>query len=172
MVELMWFGDTLEIKKIMNNITEQAKLELRNKAKLEIERMETIFKDVETLQLLDGFKNKFNLCESAYKIILSEHQKSKGSVAELKRLKLDMRQVPFALNFAGYAFNTEHLNELFGGKSKINGCKTVKNLRDSITHGINDECVDEIKERKEELFGYMDRFLQSIKTFDYKETIK
>ena len=150
----------------MKNSTEQEKIELRSKAKLEIERMEKIFNDVTTLQLLDTFKNQFNICESAYKIILLEHQKAKGNIADLKSLKLDMRQVPFALKFAGYTFDNNLLNELFGFKSKIKGCKTVKILRDSITHGISDKCVDEIKERKEELFGYMNSFLNSLKTFD------
>lgn len=156
----------------MKQLTEQEKIKLRNKAKLEIERIETIFKDIETLQLLDVFKNKFNFCESAYKIILLEYQKTRGNVVDLKKLKLDMRQVPSALSFAGYTFDADLLNELFGSKSKINGCKTVKILRDSITHGISDKCLDEIKKRKEELFDYMDSFLHIIKKFDDEEDIK
>ena len=156
----------------MGQLTNEDKLKLRNKAKLGIERLEQISKDTETSKLLDSFKNKFNFCESAYKIILLEHQKAKGNVADLKRLQLDMRQVPFALNFAGYIFDNNLLNELFGFKSKINGCTTVKILRDSITHGISEKYVDEIKERKEELFDYMDSFLHIIKTFDDEEDIK
>ena len=73
----------------MGQLTNEDKLKLRNKAKLEIERLEQISKDTETSKLLDSFKNKFNFCESAYKIILLEHQKAKGNVADLKRLQLD-----------------------------------------------------------------------------------
>ena len=138
----------------MRNLTEQEKIELRNKTKLEVWRIEKVFNDLETLQLIDLFKDKFNICESAYKIVLEEHQTAKGKVVNKERLKLDMRQVPDALNFAGYTFDANLLNELFGSKSKNNGCTTVKVLRDSITHGISDKCVDEIKKRKEELFGY------------------
>lgn len=156
----------------MEQLTDKEKIELRNKAKFEIERIEKIFNDKETLQLLDSFKNKFNICESAYKIVLLEHQKAKGNNTNLNRLRLTMTQVPYALNFAGYTFNLELLNELFGSESKINGCKTVKILRNSLTHGISDKCVDEIKKRKEELFDYMDSFLHIIKTFDDEEDIK
>lgn len=156
----------------MRKVTEQEKIELRSNAKLEIERIENIFNDGDTLQLLDFFKNKFNICESAYKLILLEYQKAKGNIADLKSLKLDMRQVPFVLKFAGYTFDNNLLNELFGSTSKINGCKTVKILRNSITHGISDKCVEEIKERKEELFGYMNSFINNIKTFDGEDCIK
>ena len=156
----------------MKQLTNEDKLILRNKAKFEIERLELISTDEETLQLLDSFKNKFNFCESAYKIVLEEHQTAKGKAVNKERLKLDMRQVPDALNFAGYTFDSDLLNELFGSKSKIIGCKTVKFLRDSITHGISDKSVDEIKERKEELFDYMNGFLHIIKTFDNEEDIK
>ena len=156
----------------MEQLTDKEKIELRNKAKFEIERIEKIFNDKETLQLLDSFKNKFNICESAYKIVLLEHQKAKGNNTNLNRLRLTMTQVPYALNFAGYTFNLELLNELFGSESKINGCKTVKILRNSLTHGISDKCVNEIKKRKEELFDYMDSFLHIIKTFDDEEDIK
>lgn len=38
---------------------------------MEIERMEKFFNDIETLRLLDLFKNMFNICESAYKVILT-----------------------------------------------------------------------------------------------------
>lgn len=156
----------------MRNLTSEDKFQLRKKAKMEIERMEKFFNDIETLRLLDLFKNMFNICESAYKVTLLEHQKAKGRTMPVEKLKITMTQVPFALNFAGYTFDANLLNELFGLKSKINSCKTVKILRDSITHGINDKCVDEIKKRKEELFGYMHNFLKTIKTFDNENNIK
>ena len=59
-------------------ITEQEKKILRNNAKTELERLEAYLADQCTVQLLDKFKNKFNICESVYKVILAEHQKRKG----------------------------------------------------------------------------------------------
>lgn len=84
-------------------ITEQEKQILRNNAKTELERLEACLSDQGTVQLLDMFKNKFNICESVYKVILAEHQKRKGKPASAY-LKVYMTQVPYALDFAGYTF--------------------------------------------------------------------
>lgn len=75
-----------------------------------------------------------------------------------------MKEAPHALSFAGYDFNRELLNDLFGSASQKE--MTAKKLRDAVTHGINQKAVDEIIVRKKELFTYMDKFLNVIKTFD------
>lgn len=144
-------------------ISPQEQKILRNNAKAELERMEACLMDQNTVQLLDAFKSKFNICETVYKVIFAEHQKRKRKDVN-GYLKVDMTQVPHALNFAGYSFEKTDLNELFGASSKKG--TTVKKLRDSVTHGINQKAVNEIIARKEELFGYMDSFLSVIRTFD------
>lgn len=136
---------------------------IRNKVKSELERLEKIQKDTETMQLLDSFKNKYNICETVYKVALKEHQISKKKKIN-SYLDVTMKQVPHALNYAGYIFDKALLNELFGSKSEKG--KTVKKLRDAVTHGINEDAVEEITQRKNELFEYMDEFLNTIKTFD------
>ena len=141
----------------------EQKKTLRNTAKKELERLEEILLYTATKQTLDDFKNKFNVCESVYKVILAEHQRWIGNTID-GYLKLDMRQVPYALSFAGYSFNRSLLNELFGVSSKKG--TTAKKLRDAVTHGLDEKAVKEICARKEELFGYMDAFLNTIKTFD------
>lgn len=146
-------------------ITEQEKQVLRNCAKTELERLEACLSDQSTVQLLDAFKNKFNICETVYKVILEEHQKRKGKPTTIF-LKVDMTQVPHALNFAGYVFERTLLNELFGASSQKG--KTVKKLRDETTHGINEKAVKEIMARKDELFGYMEEFLMGIRSFESK----
>ena len=75
-----------------------------------------------------------------------------------------MRQVPYALEFAGYSFDKDLLNALFGAKS--NKGTTVKKLRDAVTHGFNKDAINEIQERQKELFNYMNCFLECIRTFD------
>lgn len=144
-------------------ISPESQKKLRNNAKAELTRLETIHANIDTIQLLDEFKNKFNICESVYKVVLKEHQLSKGKT-DTNYLKLIMTQVPFALSFAGYSFGKELLNELFGSSSKKG--MTVKKLRDAVTHGIDEKAVKEISDRKEELFGYMDDFLNTIRNFD------
>lgn len=144
-------------------ISEEKKKKLRNKAKGELERLESCLMDQDTVELLDRFKNKFNICETVYKVILAEHQKCKGKQTG-GFLKVNMTQVPYALSFAGYIFEKELLNELFGASSE-NG-KTVKKLRDETTHGIKKSAVEEIINREAELFGYMDEFLMEIRSHD------
>lgn len=144
-------------------LSNEEQLNLRNSARAELERLEAIQANANIMQLLDRFKAKFNICETVYKVILSEHQKKKGNIAK-KHLTLDMRQVPHALAFAGYHFDKELLTELFGAKSSKG--KTLKKLRDSVTHGLDELTINEIVQRNEELFGYMDDFLNVIRTFD------
>lgn len=74
---------------------------------------------------------------------------------------MNMRQVPSAMAFAGYALDKELLQEIFGAKSSRG--KTIKKLRDSVTHGINSKSVQEIQVREKELFTYMDIFLSVIR---------
>ena len=144
-------------------ISTQEQRILRDNAKAELERMEACLADENTVQILDSFKNKFNMCETVYKVIFAEHQKRKRKNVN-GYLKVDMKQVPHALNFAGYSFEKNNLNELFGASSKKG--TTVKKLRDSVTHSIDPKAVNEIIARKEELFGYLDSFLSVIRTFD------
>ncbi len=136
---------------------------LRDNARKELERLEKIQANADMVQLLDSFKNKYNICETVYKVILKAHQNAKGKTVS-NYLKVIMTQVPYALTFAGYTFDKELLNELFGATSKKG--MTIKKLRDAVTHGIDEKAVKEISRRKEELFSYMDDFLNTIKTFD------
>ena len=41
-----------------------------------------------------------------------------------------------------------------------------KKLRDAVTHSVDSKAVQEITDRKEELFGYMDAFLSGVRDFD------
>ena len=93
-------------------ISADEQLDLRNRAKVELERLETVMKNEQIMELLDRYKNKFNLCESTYKVVLAEHQlKTKGKLPS--QLKLEMTQVPFAMAFAGYNIDRDLLNRLF-----------------------------------------------------------
>lgn len=149
------------MKSIQISLEEQKVL--RDNAKAELYRLEKIQSDIEAIKLLDAFKNKFNICESVYKVVLKEHQISKGK-SDTNYLKLTMTQVPFALTFAGYTFDKVLLNELFGSSSQKG--MTVKKLRDAVTHSIDEKAVKEITNRQKELFGYMDDFLNTIRNFD------
>ena len=145
-------------------LSEKEKRQLRNSAKSEIERLEQLLQCNEDVQIVDAYKNLFNVCESAYKVVLKKHQLCKGK-QPTDFLKIDMRQVPQALAFAGYSFDKQLLTDLFGAQPSEKG-RTAKKLRDCTTHNIDESAVKEIVSRKDELFGYMNTFLQIIKNFD------
>lgn len=147
---------------------ENQKVELRNKAKAELERIEKIYMNQKSRMLIDEFKNKFLMCECTYKIILKEHQKYKGKNIKDKCLKIAMTQAPYALNFAGYDFEKDLLTKLFGAEEHI-GRKSVKKIRDALTHNPNNIDIEELETRKEELFEYMDEFLEKIRSYDQKK---
>lgn len=145
-------------------LTEEEQLILRNKAKAELERLETELSDLETKKMIDNYKEKFSLCEIVYKIIFNEHQFKKTG-EHPQRMQIKMTQVPHALNFAGYTYDKHLLTNLFGGEDRV-GRRTVKKLRDALTHSMSKSAVEELRSREQELHGYMDEFLNVIKNFD------
>lgn len=147
----------------MKVLSEEEKLDLRNRAKKELEKIEKIYNDENNRILIDKFKETFLMCEVAYKVILEEHQKCKGKNNEI--LKISMNQVPFALQFAGYDFEKELLTKLFGAEDHV-GKKSVKKIRDSLTHSSDTNTVKELNDREEEIFSYMNEFLEKIRVFD------
>ena len=137
---------------------------LRDRAKAECLRLDAIRNDPEREDLINRFKSKFANCEIVYKIILEEHQYQKTK-KHLDRLTIDMKQAPYALSFAGYQFDRNLLTELFGSRSTV-GNRSVKKLRDDLTHNLKDNAIEELTNRNTELHNYMDQFLNTIRTFD------
>lgn len=149
---------------IVTPLSDTEKLALRNKAKAELNRLEKVFADEQTKKKIDDFKDRFAVCEIVYKVILEDHQVNKFGKHK-DRLQVGMREAPYALEYAGYDFNKELLTSLFGAEGRI-GKRSVKKLRDSLTHSINKSAVEELKSREKELYGYMDCFLDKIRKFD------
>ena len=152
----------------MKKISLEEQRKIREKAKNKLLELEKTFQDETIVKIVDAFKNKFNICETVYKEILSRYLTIKDEKCpNAKALKLQMSQICAALKFAGYNISSELLNNIFGGKSKVPGIKTLKGLRDSVTHGYNENSVKEIVERKIEIFDIMEQFLTIIKNFDF-----
>lgn len=141
-----------------------AQLALRNRARAELMRLEGIFSNEKEKQMIDNFKDKFSICEIVYKVILEDHQYNKHGIHK-DRLRVSMVEAPYALKYAGYDFDKDLLSNLFGSK-KDKGSRSVKVLRDLLTHKINRQAVDELRKRESELHGYMDSFLNTIREFD------
>ena len=145
-------------------LDEAQKLALRSKAKAELERLQAVVSEDETKRMIDDFKEKFSICEIVYKVILEDHQFNKTG-KHPERMEVKMTQVPHALIYSGYDFDNVLLTKLFGAEEKI-GCRSVKKLRDSLTHSMNQKAIDELTSRNDELHQYMDEFLLKIISFD------
>ena len=154
----------VDMAKTVRPLSSEEQLNLRNKAKMELERLEAVYLDEDISEKINKFKEKFGVCEIVYKVILEEHQFNKTG-RRSERLKVDMKQAPYALDYAGYDFDKNLLTHLFGAKVKV-GFRTVKKLRDSLTHSVNPKAVEELINREVELHSYMDQFLLKIRNFD------
>lgn len=148
----------------MKPLSNEQKLALRNKVKAELTRLNSVKSDKKVKQMIDDFKEKFTICEIVYKVIREEWENNKSGKRP-ERMLIDMREVPATLNYAGYNFEKELLRKLFGGETRI-GRRSVKKLRDALTHSMNDKAITELKARYVELNGYMDSFLNAIDVFD------
>ena len=145
-------------------ISIEEQIKLKAKARKVIEDLEKKLQDEDTKKVLDNFKNKFNICETAYKVFLKKYKIiNDQKIGE--SFKINMKQVNPTLKLVGFDFNYQFLNKLFGSSTKF-GQKSVKKLRDETTHGIDKSAVKEIIERKDELFGYMDEFIETLKKID------
>ncbi len=141
----------------MKKISDKEKSNLKRKTYNELLRLENIINNTDDINKINLFKNYFNVCESVYKVVLKRLTDKKD-----KDLKLDMREIPAAMKYAGYIVDINLLKRLFGSK-KLNGKNTAKLLRNSVTHGINERAVIEILERWNELFDDMNDFLNLVR---------
>lgn len=147
-------------------LSPEAQLDLRNSAKAEWMRLKTMQEDEDTIKRIERFKTKFANCEVVYKIILNEYRHEKeGEYPDPRKMKLHMNQVTNALAFAGYDYDNSLLTKLFSAEAHV-GRRSVKVIRDLLTHGMKQSAIDELLSRELELNGYMDDFLGKIETFD------
>lgn len=149
----------------MKKKTDKEQLTLRNKAKDELFKLENIMNDANTIADIDAFKNKFLICEKVYKVLLKQHLKERDKLPSNKVMKITMSQVKPVLRNVGYDFDEKILNKLFGSEER-SGKKSVKKMRDRLTHNMNKNDINEFKERKDELNGYMDYFIEKVRNFD------
>ncbi|MCR5349351.1 MAG: hypothetical protein K6E20_00005 [Acholeplasmatales bacterium] len=145
-------------------LSEEEQKKIRNLAKSELERLELIESDSETTKLVDEFKRKFNMCEVIYKVVLKKHQNDiNNNTTDIFRLIIS--QVKPAMEYAGYKYDDTLMRQLFSTNTKV-GERTVKSIRDALTHKMSNSAIDELKSRKEELFKYMNDFIEMVRNFD------
>lgn len=112
----------------------------------------------EDIQLAERFKTKFAICEKAYKIM---EQKIKN-VKSTANIKLNMKSIKSNISKLNFQFEESFLKRLFGSEAKRNN-KSLKKLRDALTHDFVKEDIEELKNRECEIFQIMDEFLNELK---------
>ena len=94
-------------------LTDSEKAKVRTSAKRELARLDKVFAEKELKSKIDNLKDKFSECEIVYKLILKNYIKTtKSDNTE----KIIMSQVPYAHSFAGYTFDYDLLDKIFGSK--------------------------------------------------------
>lgn len=147
------------------SIDEKTKKEIKKDVKLILNILESKKISKDDKLLISDFKNSFIICEIIYKNIELKIKKSKNNNKELKIQDIELRinNIKKYLNLEmGYGINEELLDNLFGKEVKRNHM-SVKKLRNSLTHDIKKEDIRELKNRKKELFKYMNDFIKVIK---------
>ena len=140
------------------------KRSIQKKASDELLRLDTLLNSRERVKI-DNIKDKFAVCELVYKLVLTEYLKHKKKT--YTDLKIQMSQVPYAFAFAGYNFDNDLLNKIFGSNTEI-GKRSVKKMRDSLNHSLDDKTIKELDERYDDLISTMDGFLDVIRNNGHK----
>lgn len=143
-------------------ISKEEQEKLRKDAKKELERIEKLMSDSNVVSEIDKLKDKFSICENVYKVILKEHKFRKAK-RYYDYFEITMKEVPHAMNFAGYNFDRTFLGKIFGSEKK-KGIRSIKTIRNSLTHEMNQSVINELMNRKDELNKYMDEFLENIRS--------
>lgn len=141
---------------------------LRNEIARKLHKMETNLEDSEKVLLRWMFIDKFIRCEVAVKKVITAYRKEKKGESEKGFERLNMNVIPKALDWAGYRFTKPELEALFSGSGQYIRCgtKSAKKLRDGAMHEHNENDIQEIADRFDELNEKMDAFLAHFRWSD------
>lgn len=122
----------------------------------DVEKAEQILNNPQYTQAIIDFLSKFVVCEIACKAILAG--------AGMKNDKLNIKSIKSAVKKLNYNIEDAVLGAIFGYKGfRRRGSRSAKILRNGIAHSLAENDIKEVIERKEDLFKYMDTFLDVVK---------
>lgn len=127
----------------------------------ELGTLENIFNSDKLSKMINTFINKFVICEQIYKNTYKHVKSNDCNVIRINYVKKFFHALK-------YDFNDELLKNIFGSEKHRNR-SSAKKLRDSIMHDMNSGAIKEITTRYDELIGYMDVFLNGIRSHTEKE---
>lgn len=134
---------------------------LKNEIARKLHKMEAELEDEERVRMRWQFVDKFIRCEVAVKKVMIAYREDKTGEKPKGFEQLNMHVIPAALAWAGFSFSKAELEELFSGSGRFKqrGSKSAKKLRDGALHEHNENDIQEIVDRYEELNNKMDAFL-------------
>ena len=97
----------------MKKITEKEQKKIRKEAKKELGILETFYSDASTVDLLNLFKSRFNICETVYKKVLKRYLNMQKKANQSGHLKINVSRVKAVFKFAGYDIEESLLTDLF-----------------------------------------------------------
>lgn len=148
-----------KINAAASKLPDSEKAKLRTSAKKELARLDKAFAEKDLKNKIDNLKDKFSECEIIYKLILKEYTKTTKSK---NKDDITMSQVPYAHAFAGYTFDYELLDSIFGSK-KTKGIMSVKWVRNHLNHNLKQSAINELETRYDEMMQYMNTYLEAIR---------
>lgn len=146
-----------------NNNSKKDIKSLHKKVIKKINQLECILQNEEEIKIINDFKNLFNVCETTCKEILFNYLRNKKNEKVKKEsIRLNMNQIHSAFAYAEYNIDNNILAKIFGSKTEKNN-KSVKVLRNFVTHDLRISEIKEIINRKKELFDLMNDYLKILK---------
>lgn len=145
------------------SLDNNAKSEINKYVKIKIKELENEKISKDDKLLISDFKNRFIICEKAYKHIELKVNRFESKTIKIKDIKLKIDNIKKYLNEKmEYNIDENLLDNLFGSNKNRNNM-SVKKLRDSFCHDIKKNDIKELKSRKKELFKFMNDFIKAIK---------
>ena len=138
----------------------------RKQATKRLRKIENALMDAQLVSAKNAFIEKFTCCEILYKSMLADFKKEKGSCVDEKNLKIDMKELPSVIRYAGLSIDKNKvLDPLFSSSGQYikRNKKSAKQLRNAIVHKLSVEDMEEVRDRKSDLLELMNSFIEEVR---------
>ncbi len=138
----------------------------REKANSQLILMQKTALDEMHSDMRTRFLDCFAMCDATCKIFLKKYcdiRKQEG--AKKIKCELSMNIIPSALTMFEFEIERNLLNRIFSAENK-RGRKSAKMLRNGLVHELNNEDMEEVVERFEQLINDMNLFLSHFSDHD------
>lgn len=107
------------------------------------------------------FMERFAICETGYKSLLSDHLDDRGKSRSEENLKIEFDQLKTVIKRLNLQIEDKVLKTLFDGTRAI-GKRNARGIRNSLSHKPNKQALDELTKKLPEFNKAMDAFEEAI----------